>query len=354
MKPVYNNIFTNNGTGIMLNGSINATLPDQGTSTITWDNRWFGYDNTNNGVTGVANAPFDWYYRNVPSEYNPFPNAFTAIPWSLSTFTGDACQVLAVVAEPDREARYGSTAADTLDFADYAVEFTYKSKQFVYDLITKDTSLLTRNVPGDTTFRNFYNSVYVSNIGLFNRVDSLLGIGDLNGAYEMNSSISDTNLFESNLKTCNAILISKILVDSALSATDSVTLYNIAVQDPLTGGWAAYMARAMLFMEAHQEQPTYRFPGPSSLVSAYQVQQTNMLLVPNPANETCTVYFERLDCNARFMLINSLGQIIFQRDLLNDTSKLELLVRDISPGLYMVMAIEMNGSVHRRSLIISR
>ncbi|MBL0343625.1 MAG: hypothetical protein IPP71_23880 [Bacteroidetes bacterium] len=105
---------------------------------------------------------------------------------------------------------------------------------------------MTQNTKKDTTFSRFYSDLYVTNIGLFMRVDSLIMADNLAAALTLNDTIPAANEMEWNLKTVNTLLISKVLVDSALSSTDSSTLESIAIQDPLVAGKAVYMARAIL------------------------------------------------------------------------------------------------------------
>ncbi|MBL0339489.1 MAG: hypothetical protein IPP71_00325 [Bacteroidetes bacterium] len=168
------NVFDNDaepGLGVQL---VAADLPPQGGNTDPWNNEWYGYDNsTLFGVTGLANSPFDWYYKTGPSKYNPYPASGTANPFGTSA-PGSACVVQAATNDPDRDVRYAAIAEDSLAFTEYENEFIYKSKKYLFEQIYADTSLLTKNTAKDTTFSRFYSDLYVTNIGLFRHVDSLI------------------------------------------------------------------------------------------------------------------------------------------------------------------------------------
>ncbi|MBL0341027.1 MAG: hypothetical protein IPP71_08945 [Bacteroidetes bacterium] len=79
--------------------------------------------------------------------------------------------------DPDRDVRYGALVLDTLTFEDYSSEFIYKGKEQLYALIKSDTSILIRNTANDSVFTRFYNETMITNIALFDRVDSLILAG---------------------------------------------------------------------------------------------------------------------------------------------------------------------------------
>ena len=111
-----------------------------------------------------------------------------------------------------------------MTFADFESEFTYKSKKYLFEQINADTTLLTKNTAKDTTFSRFYSDLYVTNIGLFKRVDSLIVAEDLASALSLNDAISTNNEMELNLKIVNSLLISKVLIDSASVSYTHLTL----------------------------------------------------------------------------------------------------------------------------------
>ncbi len=121
-----------------------------------------------------------------------------------------------------------------------------------------DTSLLTKNTTKDITFRAFYSDLYDTNIGIFKRINSLIMNQYLDSALSLNSTIIDTNQIETNLKEVYSVYIQKVINDSTLSATDSSTLEAIAVQDPINGGSAVFIARSILFKEMHAESASLR------------------------------------------------------------------------------------------------
>ncbi|MBL0341582.1 MAG: right-handed parallel beta-helix repeat-containing protein [Bacteroidetes bacterium] len=301
---------TEPGVGVVLD---NAQLPDQGIKPSlappngeTWDNEWRGYTGSNYGVTGLPSQPFIWYFDVAQTYFDPNPDPAAISADALTSPDHFGCATLIANDDPDRDVRYGALVLDTLTFEDYSSEFIYKGKEQLYALIKSDTSILIRNTANDSVFTRFYNETMITNIALFDRVDSLILAGSLDPASDLNSSITDTNLIETNRKTVNDILINKVLMDVDLSATDSTTLEEIALQNPLTGGKAVYQARAILFLEVHYFNEALRLA--HQLNETTNTVKTNLLasfeLIPNPANDNCMVKFNEF--NQKFVL-----QVIF-------------------------------------------
>ena len=342
---------TDPGLGVLLTS---AVLPDQGTSTNPWNNRWFGYDNTTLfGVnTDAPGPPFDWFYNTGNAAFNPNPAIGTAVAISTSA-TGITCAVEVAPDDPDRDVRYAAIAEDSLLFADHEDEFIYKSKQYLFEQIYADTSLLTKYTSKDSTFSSFYSDITNTNIGIFNRVDSLIVAGNLAAALTLNSSISDTNQIEANLKTVNSILISKVLVDSSLSSTDSTALESIATADPLIAGKAVYMAKAILFKEVHFNLPALRIISEAFIHEVPEPKIASFQIIPNPANEKCEILFEALNNDFVLELRNGVGQVLYHEKLPSHSLKFELPLLGYKPGFYMISINDgMNGFQSRKLIIV--
>ncbi|MBL0340458.1 MAG: hypothetical protein IPP71_05735 [Bacteroidetes bacterium] len=338
------NVFDNDaepGLGVQL---VAADLPPQGDNSDPWNNEWFGYDNsTLFGVTGVANNQFDWFYNTGDTKYNPNPKTGTAqaVPTSA---TGSGCAVQAATNDPDRDIRYAAIAEDSLAFTEYENEFIYKAKKYLFEQIYADTSLLTQNTNKDTTFSRFYSDLYVTNIGLFMRVDSLIMADNLAAALTLNDTIPAANEMEWNLKTVNTLLISKVLVDSVLSSTDSSTLESIAIQDPLVAGKAVYMARAILFREVHNELPGLRTMNQLLEPVVSEIKTSSFQILPNPAFDQCEILFEAMEQDFILELRNGVGQVLYHKKLPSNTLKFDLPLKSYKPGFYLVTTrSETNG-----------
>ncbi|MBK7388469.1 MAG: hypothetical protein IPI23_05135 [Bacteroidetes bacterium] len=329
------NVFDNDaeqGLGVQL---VAVDLPPQGAISDSWNNEWYGYDNsTLFGVTGGANTQFDWFYN-------------------TSSATGSGCAVQAATNVPDRDVRYSAIAEDSLTFADFESEFTYKSKKYLFEQINADTTLLTKNTAKDTTFSRFYSDLYVTNIGLFKRVDSLIVAEDLASALSLNDAISTNNEMELNLKIVNSLLISKVLIDSALSSTDSSALESIAILDPIVAGKVVYLARAILFKEVHDELPVLRTMSQFSETNFTEPKTSSFHIIPNPAFDQCDIHFESMEHDFVLELRSGVGQVLYHKKLPSHTMKFELPLKSYTQGFYLVTtSSEANGFQFKKLIIV--
>lgn len=260
-----NNDATHPGVGVWLEG---ASLPEQGdqANNKTWDNTWSSsyYTGADYGITGSVSAQFDWDYDNSSNpDFNPNPQPNLINLNGLSSPINDQCNIQLAPDEYSRDSRFGPVVGDSIAYADYVTEFTYKDKASLYALLKSDTALFNTGNASDTSFRQFYDYYKTSNIGLLNIIDALIAEGNLDSALALNEALTDTNAFEANQKTVNYFIIS-LLRDSVLSSNDSITLQDIAIQNPITGGKAVFQARAILFLEIHDQLVQARLSMPAA------------------------------------------------------------------------------------------
>ncbi|MBL0343057.1 MAG: T9SS type A sorting domain-containing protein [Bacteroidetes bacterium] len=343
---------TDPGLGVLLTS---AVLPDQGFATTPWNNRWFGYNSTTLfGVnTDAPGAPFDWFYNTVNAAFNPNPDP-NAAQGQATSATGITCAVEAAPDDPDRDLRYSDIVEDSLSFADYVNEFTYKTKQYLFEKIYADTNLLIQNTSKDSIFNDFYLSYKVTNLGLFVRVDSLIEAGNLDAAYTLNNSIADTNQIETNQKAINGILVTKVLRDSVLNESDSTTLQEIAIQDPILGGKAVFMARAILFEEIHDVLPALRTSAQPPILPIPKAKKSSFALVPNPATDRCEIRFLNMEHDFILEIRNSVGQLIYYKKIAAKTSSFEIALTQINSGFYLVSINDGVAIFDQKKLVIAK
>jgi len=169
------------------------------------------------------------------------------------------------------------------------------------------------------------------------------------------NSITDSLEWESNLKTVNSLVISKILRESKLNESDSTHWESIAYQNPITGGKAVFLARAILFLEIHNENYSARI---SLLENTSMMDEKvaihHFSLAPNPANSSCKVYFENIKNDFVLSLKNVLGQTLLETKVAANTHSLEIPLATFDEGMYVV-TINDNISIHElKKLIIVR
>ncbi|MBL7916126.1 MAG: T9SS type A sorting domain-containing protein [Bacteroidia bacterium] len=342
-----------NGNGINLT---NASLPDQGDllSGATWDNLWYGFSSMF-GITGFPNGPFAWLYDDDLTEYNPNADPFTLIPTLVPNALNDACTIQAANPTPFRDARYARIAEDSLEFTSHISEFTYKQLDFLYKKLNKDTLLLYQSTSKDSVFQNFYNYNLNSNFGIFARVDSLIRAGNLSTAFSLNNSINDTNQIESNLKGVNSIIISKILLDSALTTADSLTLFDIAWQDPITGGRGVFYARAILFLEIEDNAASSRFGGSLNQIEPLkQEEESGFKVFPNPTSDQCMALFSASTSKYVLELRDAVGKLLNSYEISPGSQSKLFSVSYLSPGIYLISLKNQQNIVKYTQLIIQR
>jgi hypothetical protein len=343
-----------NGNGINL---INAILLEQGDVSmgVTWDNQWNGFL-TQFGITGNQNSGFVWPYNSNGVNY--FPNAApgTVTTPSIPNFLNDPCLIQSANPTPLRDARYARIAEDSLEFTSYTSEFTYKQIEFLYNKLNKDTSLLNQSTSKDSVFQTFYSYHSSSNFGIFARVDSLLRVGNLAAANTLNTSIIDTNQIESNLKEINGLIISKVLVDSALTTADSLTLFDTAWQDPLTGGRGVYFARAILFLEIEDDVENSRFGGSglNQIEPLKQEAESEFKVFPNPTSDECMAFFSAATSKYVLELRDAVGKLLSTYEIPHGSQSKWFSVSHLSPGIYWISLKNQQNIDKHTQLIIQR
>ncbi|MBL0339490.1 MAG: hypothetical protein IPP71_00330 [Bacteroidetes bacterium] len=160
--------------------------------------------------------------------------------------------------------------------------------------------------------------------------------------------------WEWNLKTVNTLLISKVLVDSALSSTDSSSLESIAMQDPIVAGKAVYIARAILFKEVHDELPGLRTMSQLLEPVVSEIKTSSFQILPNPAFDQCEILFEAMEQDFILELRNGVGQVLYHKKLPSYTIKLQLPLKSYKPGFYLVTTISEAYGFQFKKLVIAR
>lgn len=341
------------GEGIKLNA---AVLPDQGfddpsnVNDQTWDNKWYGYSGSNYGVNGFVGQFFTWYYNPSLPEYFPNPDPGLINALSLIPTNADPCAVQAVHNNDERDSKFGYIVGDSAAYTDLITEFGYKEKQNLFSELKQDTTLLAAGTPNDGAFQQFCNDVSGSNIGFFEQIDSLLIAGNLVTAANLNTLLSDSNLYEYNRKTVNEILISKVLQDSLLSYADSLILENIAYQNPVTGGSSVFSARSILGLEIHDLPIQLRKSNYESPVDTTEL--TEPFIYPNPANDFVNISFPDENSKRTIEIRDAISKVVYSEAL--KTTKTAINTSNFAPGMYTVIVVEVSGKQKLSKLVIIR
>ncbi|MBK8873402.1 MAG: hypothetical protein IPN13_05555 [Bacteroidetes bacterium] len=323
----------------------------------TWDNIWLGYSSSVKGIVGTPGQQFNWYFDLGLLNGDPFPAPLSANPQGLNPDNSDGCVLNLAPAVYERDSQFGKIAEDSLEYSNYEEVFKYNIRQHLYHLIDTDTTLLTWSTSKDTSFRSFYDRTKQSNINLFDRVDSLISVNSLDAAGDLNNAIEDTTTIESNLKIFYELLISTVFRDSILNSTDSSAIESIAIQHSCEGGIGVFWARALLFLEIHDNIVSSRMGQTNN--SDFQTNNSNetqieLILMPNPADDECTIKINGAKNDCYLSINNMLGENVLVRKIESGINSLILNTKFLQPGVYLVAATDGNTFLKNAKLIISR
>ncbi|OQA07661.1 MAG: hypothetical protein BWY67_01677 [Bacteroidetes bacterium ADurb.Bin397] len=347
------NDLNSGGTGVNIDG---ADISPQGiSSTETWENTWKGYSTSINGVVGTPAQQTFWYYDPLLANGNPFPHPSSVNPQGTTPTIAETCSLNIIIDVHERDAQFGKVVADSMNYSYSAEELEYKSRTHLFNLIKSDTTLLTKSTAKDSLFRNFYSGVEQLNIGIFYKIDSLILEGNLDAAADLNNSITDSLEWESNLKAVYSIIINKTLRDSLLNASDTTMLEEIAFQNPMDGGRAVFWARALLFLEIHDETISARIGSiNSSLNITHQKDSTTIQLFPNPANDQCQVVVTGIKKDFIVRVKDIVGQDLYIKSIASEINLINIDTSFMTPGMYILIVTDGVEFFKQEKIVISR
>lgn len=222
--------------------------------------------------------------------------------------------------------------------------------------------VLADSIPPDTTtidgldIQTFINDALVNtNLGKFVNVGILYSAADTAGAMALNASVATTRCEEEYHKIVNSIFFNTWGIGNFyISPPDSLTLYNIAILDPLDCGTAIYDARVMLGIDIND------FTEPGHMMQSFEEQGTAVedkigVLYPNPAHGSCTYEAALTETQSGFIMIYDLNGKLLQSYKLNSgDNKVEMDLSVYSNGVYMYQIVINGESIEHKKLVISK
>jgi Secretion system C-terminal sorting domain len=222
--------------------------------------------------------------------------------------------------------------------------------------------VLSDSIPPDTTtidgldIQTFINDALINtNMGKLVNVGILYGDGDTTGAMALNASVATTRCEEEYHKIVNGIFFNTWGIGNFyISPPDSLTLYNIAIQDPLDCGSAIYDARVMLGIDIND------YTEPGHMMQNFEEQGTAVedkigVLYPNPAHGSCTYEAALTETQSGFIMIYDLNGKLLQSYKLNSgDNKVEMDLSVYSNGVYMYQIVINGETIEHKKLVISK
>ncbi|MBL0031303.1 MAG: T9SS type A sorting domain-containing protein [Bacteroidetes bacterium] len=306
------NVMLDNFNGVFLD---NSSQSDQGVPTESWDNYWNNQvdpswyrvwgDNPLNGI--------NWYYdASIDNNYNPNPHIANFINDIDLTPHGSCPDPTLVQISNNIEEDLKDIAYDLIQYSDFNGEMKYENKEFFYEKIKENPSLLNRGLPEDQVFQQLYNSLRTGNIGAFDDVKDFVKNSDFAQAYLKNLTIVHQNTIEENKKIVNEIYLHCEMNDTLPDSLQISLLENIAFQYPSSGGEAVYWARAILHLDIEDNMISLRKRNP-----IVKGEEGFGKLYPNPASETVIYEYPlKQEEKGVFEIYDQLNKMIFASEIL--------------------------------------
>lgn len=243
------NLMDDNETGVYFQ---NSNLGVQGNPNLPSDNQ-FVSSNINDILTNISNPiQSTWWTRSLSlpwSTSNQIPFGFPPVIFNLVTISqipAINCDNPCVGPGCDHQRLLYIVQNDTI-FQQLSTEAQYTAKLNAFRIIQDDTSIFNMNLPSDSLFENFYDSMLLVNAGNIQNVEHFIQELDTTEARNYNELIVPENEEEAYLQVVNQIYLNTWARGNfdLDSATISI-LMDFAYLSPEYFGEAVYLARALL------------------------------------------------------------------------------------------------------------
>ena len=224
-------------------------------------------------------------------------------------------------------------------------------------------SILSDTIPLDTTttdglaLKAFVDTTTANaNVGKLVMVSTQFAAGDTAGAIALNNSIVSTQCADSYHQIVNGIFFNTWGIGNFLiSPSDSTTLYNIAIQDPMACGTAIYDARVMLGIDVNDFSTAGHMMEVMPTTANTVVADKVGVLYPNPAENSCTYEATLTEAQTGIIMMYDLnGKLISSYKLNNGYNKIDIDLADYSNGIYLYKIFINGQQADYKKLVIAK
>ena len=244
-------------------------------------------------------------------------------------------------------------AHKTSPSGDYPIlpyENAYTAKTTAFTTMKTDTLLKQDLINADPVFETFYNVNEAGNVGKISSVNDLINSKDYTGAIALNNALVPINLMEQSRKEVNDIYLNTWAQGRfEFTGAEYSTLYILASQRPVIYGDAVYTARVMIGEEGASME-SYRIANqdnnynPSSVIGK---------IYPNPVKDEAYIDYQLKEGQNGLIDIYSItGQLLFEKALNSDNSKLIISTSNLNNGLYFYRVIVDEAIIANEKLMI--
>jgi hypothetical protein len=343
-----------------------AKLSNQGilnspsSASISWNDNWDNTNSSNDKIAGTL-APgsfFNWMYNtggNVLDNPLPFnlPN-MTAISCLNTDATCDPPSSLSMSCDEFVQYFY-PVINDTISYPSNDSIYIYHKFENYYNTIKDDTTVLYSCTSSGSRYRVVYDSLRITNIGMFAAIQDSIDNGNLSSALANLDTMQTENIMEFNLWYSLREFVNYYSQGDEPDSTAIDSLYNIATQDVFHGGIGVHVAQALLHLDFEE-------PGALRLAQSDVPKQTNnkqsssgILFFPNPATNEVSVVFKGIFIDKdRLQIFDMLNQLNVEYPLPAGISIFKFSTASLKPGIYYCRIINEHNLSEKTKLMIIR
>lgn len=355
------NTMTNNWYGLTID---NAKIGDQGAASsgiwpngLAGDNFWTDSSliGSNTAVIGLGTIyPAAFYTRSAGYGFTPVNTHISPIQ-TIRTFTSpfpytltdgfvpladQLCQTICYDPSTCKIPRLAKIARNETPFDQIVGTERFTMHEAVLKTVWQDSLVLDTTTIDGRDLQLFVDTVSLSNVGLVVEVSKLMAAKDTLAAEQLNMSINPKECADAFHKTVNEIYFrtwAKNLFE--FTPTDSNTLTNIALQDPLVCGTAIYSARVMLNKDVNDysvdNNQGNRLMNTVKTEAAPTPSTSKGKWYPNPAKNEVNYEIQLPDeQSGQLMVVDLTGKVQATERLNGGNNKINFDVKMLPNGIY--------------------
>ena len=258
----------------------------------------------------------------------------------LNPLAPELCQTICYDPTTCKIPRLAKIARNENPFSQVVGTARFMMQEAVLRSVISDSLVIDVTTLDGQDLQQYIDTLALTNVGKLVEVTTLLSRGDTLLAEALNVSINPKECAEMYHKMVNEIYFhtwAKNVFE--FSPTDSATLYDIAVQDPLICGTAIYNARVMMNMDVNDysiDANGNRLMNTNHAVEKQVLQTVKGKLYPNPSQNTVN-YEINLAAEQVGLLVfyDLMGKEVLANQLNTGDNKLTIDVSKFKNGLYL-------------------
>ncbi|MFZ5553770.1 MAG: T9SS type A sorting domain-containing protein [Bacteroidota bacterium] len=338
----------------------NGSIGQQGGPGNPSDNKWMGNFGNSKTLTVQTFSPQNHsvlYVRNG-GIYNPTgtdnqttlgDDYNTAGAKIVTTGPFELCNAQHIVSLPDKKNFVAKLITEAQPMIDFVNGSRWAEKAEAYKWIKEDYNIAS----GDTVLENFYTNADNGCFGLTDSIDHCMKNGNYASAQILNSLQNPVNQTEQNHK--DFVEVATGYDPDSLSSTDSIKLFEIAVQCPLDGGYVVYAARGIL---NHYYKNNIWFDDFCESGNRFEQSDNNFSaedkfrLYPNPNDGSFTIsQGGEFKSGTQIHIVDIAGKTVFSSTINKISHQVNLHIEALERGVYIVNIIEENRNYHLRFVV---